>query len=121
MLFHNYTRIQPRPAEAGFGFGPWLQPAFETFQIPEGAWLHVSDALMDRADKLLRDLIGKHMTANPQNSLYLVNTRSANLVLAAMGSSERSNDYQNEIHPTVGGYEKIAAIWRATMKALPGW
>ncbi len=121
MLFHNYARLQPRPASAGFGFGPWLQPAFDAFGIPKSAWLPVSDALMDRADKLLRDLIGKHLTANPDAALYLVNTRSANLILADAGSSGRSNDYQNEIHPTSGGYEKIAAVWRASIEALPGW
>lgn len=121
MLFHNYARLQPRPASAGLGFGPWLQPAFSVFAIPQNAWLAVSDALMNRADKLLQKLVEKTQALNAGGKLLLVNTRSANLTLADANTSGRSNDYQNEIHPTADGYEKIAAVWRTSLESLPGW
>ncbi len=121
MLFHNYSRLQPRPAPAGFGFGPWLQPSFSAFGIPQDAWLAVSDALMDRVDQLLRDLIAKHVALDPSAALHRVNTRSADLVLAALGSTGSSGDFQNEIHPTPAGYTKLAAVWGVAIQALPNW
>ena len=121
MLFHNYARLQPRPAPAGPGFGPWLQPAFDAFSIPANAWLAVSDALMNRTDRLLRELVREHMQVDSAAALYVVDTRTAALLLALPASAGRSGDYQNEIHPTVGGYAKVASVWRASLEALPTW
>ncbi len=118
LLFHNYARMMPRPAGAGFGFGPWLLPAMVLFAIPAADRLAVSDALMDRLHKLLIDLVAARQAADPGCALHIVDTRAANLVLADAASSGESGDFINEIHPTRGGYAKVARQWRAALDPL---
>ena len=121
MLFHNYARLQPRNAPAGASFGPWLFKAFTAFAIPGADWLALSDELMQRCNRLLQDLIAPRASADPSCNLHLVDTQSANLVLSLPGSQGASNDYANEIHPTRGGYRKLAGVWRQSIEGLPGW
>lgn len=119
LLLHNYSRLMPRPAPAGLGFGPWLAPSLTRFAVPAADWLAVTDALMDRLDTLVRNLIQAHRQADPTCALYLVDTRSAGLLLAKPGSAGESGDFINEIHPSRSGYRKVAALWSKQMDSLP--
>ncbi|HSI60553.1 MAG TPA: SGNH/GDSL hydrolase family protein [Ideonella sp.] len=119
MLFHNYHPVMPRPASAGFGFGPWLQPALSAFAIPPGDWLAVADALMARLAGLIDAVLAARRATDPGCELHVVDTRSAALVLAAAGSSGSSGDFANEIHPTRAGYRKLAGRWAQRLDALP--
>lgn len=118
LLFHNYARTMPRPAGAGFGFGPWLHPAMDVFEIPAADRLAVSDALMNRVRQLLVQMVADRKATDPGCALYIVDTRAANLVLSSATSSGASGDFVNEIHPTRGGYGKAAVQWRAALDPL---
>lgn len=113
MVFHTYANIMPRPAAAGLGKGPWLRPAMITFNVPTTDWLAVSEALMNRLATLLSKL-----TFDPSRNLHLVESRVAPLVLGDQVATGVSGDFYNEIHPTRGGYTKLAAVWRTELDAL---
>jgi hypothetical protein len=118
LLLHDYARTMPRPAPVGLGIGPWLQPAMKAFEVRPGDWLAVSDALMDRLRALLTDLVAARSAADPGCALHVVDTRAAPLVLAEHDATGTSGDFVNEIHPTRGGYAKLAAAWRASLDPL---
>lgn len=58
-------------------------------------------------------------SADPACALEVVDTRTAQLVLAGQTATGSSGDYLNEIHPTRGGYNKLADVWRQVLDALP--
>jgi len=120
LLLHNYALLRPRPASAGAGFGPWLQPALVAFQVPEPAWLAIGELLMKRLGALLRELADARVAAQPgAGPIQIIDSQSAQLVLADAGSTGASGDWANEIHPTRDGYAKVAATWAEALDALP--
>ncbi len=119
LAFHTYAHLMPRPAPAGLGFGPWLAPALTAFAVPATDWLAVSNALIERLGTLLQQLVSARQAADPACALHLVDTRTAALVLAGQTDTGSSGDFLNEIHPTRGGYKKVAAVWRPTLDQLP--
>lgn len=114
MVFHTYAHIMPRPSPVGLGKGPWLQPSMLAFEVPPADWLAVSNALIDR----LAILLGRLVASDPARNLHLVDSRVAPLVLGDPASSGVSGDFANEIHPTRGGYTKLAATWRGPLDTL---
>ncbi|MCE4555490.1 hypothetical protein [Pelomonas cellulosilytica] len=120
LVMHDYALLRPRPAPAGAGFGPWLQPALVDFQVPEDAWLGIGQLLMQRLGALLNQLAAARMDAHPDaGPIQIVNSQAAGLVLAERDSTGASGDWANEIHPTRGGYDKVAARWAEALDALP--
>jgi hypothetical protein len=118
LVLHTYAHLMPRPAPAGPGFGPWLAPALTAFAVPAADWLGVSNALVDRLALLLEKLAGARRATDPECALYVVDSRTAQLVLAEQTATASSGDFLNEIHPTRGGYNKLAEIWRQTLDQL---
>jgi hypothetical protein len=118
LVFHTYAPLMPRPAPAGPGFGPWLQPSMTRFAIPEADWLAIASALVDRLATLLQSIISTHTAADPNCALHLVDSRTAGLVMATRGSTDVSGDFQNEIHLTNAGYKKVGSVWRQTLDLL---
>jgi len=112
---HSYDYPQPRNAPVGVGAGPWLYPAFVAYGIPRPDWLGVAKEMIDRLAALLRSTIDT-INAGGDKRLYLVDCRGA-LVPADRDSIGKSNDWENEIHPTAGGYGKLAARWRPVVEA----
>ena len=117
-FFHTYDYPTPRNAPAGLGFGPWLYGAMMDYEIPQTDWDALATELIDRLAKLLGDIIvaingeyGRDM------NLHLIDVRGK-LALAADGTSRRSGDWQNEIHPTRAGYGKLAQAWAAAANPL---
>ena len=120
LLLHNYALLRPRPAPAGAGFGPWLEPAMLTFQVPQNVWLAVGELLMKRLGQLLTDLAVQRAASHPgAGPIQIIDSQGANLVLADEGSSGASGDWANEIHPSRDGYAKVAARWAQALDALP--
>ncbi|MEO6280369.1 hypothetical protein [Roseateles sp.] len=120
LLLHNYALLRPRPASAGAGFGPWLQPAMLAFQVPDPEWLAIGQLLMKRLGQLLSDLAAQRTAAHPgAGPIQIIDSQAAKLVLADAGSSGASGDWANEIHPTRAGYVKVAAKWAEALDALP--
>ncbi|MDP1611190.1 MAG: hypothetical protein Q8M11_09025 [Sulfuritalea sp.] len=84
------------------------------YQVPPTNWLDVATALIDRLTALLKNIVAKHDAAGRR--VYLVETQDR-LTPAVPGSTDRSKDRENEIHPTPGGYRKLTALWRPVIEA----
>jgi hypothetical protein len=118
LVWHNYARVMPRPAGAGLGFGPWLLPAIDLYQVPAADRLLVSDELIGRLGKLVADIIAARRAQDPDCNLHIADSQSAGLDLAAPDSEDESGDWINEIHPTRNGYRKVASAYAAVLDAL---
>ena len=112
---HCYDYPQPRNAPVLPNTSTWLYPAFVAYGIPPADWLGAAKELIDRLYALLRDTIAG-INAGGDKRVYLVDSRGA-CTPAEPGSTGKSNDWQNEIHPTFGGYRKLAARWRLVIDA----
>jgi len=118
LVWHNYARVMPRPSGAGLGFGPWLLPAIDLYQVPAADRLLVSDELIGRLGKLVADIIAARKAKDPDCNLHVADSQSAGLDLAAAGSTDESGDWMNEIHPTRNGYRKVAGAYAAVLDPL---
>jgi hypothetical protein len=96
---HTYDYATPRPSPSIAGIGPWLMPALVLYGIPEADWDKVSDAFIDRLAAVTLNL----SLAN----FHVIDTRNS-LTRAVDNTTGVSNDWENEIHPTGDGYEKMA-------------
>jgi lysophospholipase L1-like esterase len=117
LFCHTYAHLMPRNAPASMRppMGPWLYPSVTAYQIPSTDWLNVGTELIDRLAALLRQIIGDLNQPNDRR-IYLIETQQA-LIPAQSGTTGPSNDWENEIHPTPGGYRKLAALWRPVIEA----
>jgi len=120
LVWHNYARVMPRPAGAGLGFGPWLLPAIELYQVPVADLLLVSDELLGRLAKLVADIVAARRARDPDCQLHVADSQSAGLDLSAPGSEGESGDWINEIHPNRNGYRKVAGAYAAVLDPLFG-
>lgn len=118
LVWHNYARVMPRPAGAGLGFGPWLLPALDLYLVPAADRLAVSDELIGRLARLVKDIVAVRMAKDPAANLHIADSQSAGLELSAPDSEDSSGDWINEIHPTRGGYQKVAAAYAKVLDPL---
>jgi len=112
---HCYDYPQPRNAPVLPHTPTWLYPAFVAYGIPPQDWFGAAKELIDRLATLLRDTIAQ-INAGGDKRVYLVNSRGA-MIPADPGTTGRSNDWENEIHPTASGYRKLAERWRPVVDA----
>jgi lysophospholipase L1-like esterase len=107
ILIHTYDYATPRNAPARFVFariGPWLFRALKDREVPSTAWVPVADYLTDAlADGILALASGSKGIP----AFHVVDTRGT-LTRADLKANADSQDWQNEIHPNGGGYEKLA-------------
>ncbi len=118
IVWHNYARVMPRPSGAGLGFGPWLLPALQLYQVPDADLLKVSDELIGRLGKLVAGIVAERLARDPGANLHVADSQSAGVELSAPGSTDVSGDWINEIHCTRGGYQKCAEAWQAVLDPL---
>ena len=118
MGFHTYAHIMPRPAPVAPTVGPWLEPAMKDFVVPSSHWLDVSAALMDRLADLFGRLIAAHQLVDPECELHLVDSRPVPIDLGQQEDAGVSGDFFNEIHPTRGGYTKLATAWQGPVDQI---
>jgi hypothetical protein len=114
LVTHAYDFATPRPAPAQFLvplLGPWLFPAMAAAKIPEERWNDVSD-------HILRELAAALIALEGELPNFHVARSQGTLVRAALGATGTSHDWANEIHPTGGGYRKIAARLAEPLEAL---
>lgn len=111
VVLHSYDVAVPRDAGAGFGIGPWLHTAFERYAIPTEHRIELAVALLTG----LRDLLAAIAAARAARQVALVDTIGT-LRRADMVAGE-SGDWENEIHPTRGGYRLLAQRWRPEVEA----
>jgi len=77
--------------------------------IPHALWTALADHLIDR-------LAGVLQTLDLAN-VHLIDTRGT-CQRAVLGATGRSNDWINEIHPTSGGYAKLADRVQGAVEAV---
>jgi hypothetical protein len=100
IITHTYDYASPRDSGAGPGQGPWLLPALQAYGIPEDQWIPLAHSFIDR---LADDVI---LQAGIPN-FYVADTRGT-LEPAGTEDSGATADWENEIHPTANGYDKLA-------------
>jgi hypothetical protein len=110
VVMHTYDLATPRDVGPP---GPWLYPAVTAFNIPKEDWIAVATALLARLQTLLN-----HIAATtPDKSLHIVNSQGT-LIPASTDDGGPAADWENEIHPTKAGYDKLGALWLPTLDAL---
>jgi hypothetical protein len=109
IVTHCYDYITARNAPAVFGplkLGPWAYEAFTNpkYNIPndQNQWKFVTEYLFERLAERLQRLA----TSSIPN-MTVINTLDT-LNPAKPGTTGRSGDWANEIHPTPDGYAKLA-------------
>ena len=109
MIAHTYDHTTPRNAPAlFFGSrirGPWLYNALVDKAIPEDLWIDVADRLMNT---LAETILGLATGPKTIPGFSVVDTRGT-LDRAEPGTTKKSGDWRNEIHPAKDGYRKLAA------------
>jgi hypothetical protein len=118
LIWHNYARVMPTRVGAGAGFGPWLLPALELYQVPADDHLKLSDELIARLGQLVQDIVAARQAKDPESRLHVVDSQSAGLELAAADATGPSGDWENEIHPTKPGYVKVAMAWEQVLDPI---
>jgi lysophospholipase L1-like esterase len=81
--------------------GPWLSPNLRG--VPRHMWVAVSNYLLDRVAETLRSL------QETLPNFIVIDTRGT-LRGVAPETTNRSGDWQNEIHPSRAGYRKLAPL-----------
>ena len=120
IVWHNYARVMPRPSPAGAGFGPWLLPALQRYEVPTAEHLALADELLGRLRALIDGLVAAQLALNPADGLYVVDSMSAGLELSDSAATGDSGDWLNEIHPNRAGYQKCAMAWEKVLDPLLG-
>lgn len=118
IVWHNYARVMPRPSPAGMGFGPWLLPALQRYEVPATDHLAVADELLGRLRALIDGLVAAQTAKNPAARLFVADSMSAGLLLSDALATGDSGDWLNEIHPNRAGYQKCAVAWQAVLDPL---
>jgi len=110
IFIHAYDYPTPNDAPSlRHVSGPWLFPAMVAHNIPHALWTALADHLIDR-------LAGVLQTLDLAN-VHLIDTRGT-CQRAVLGATGRSNDWINEIHPTSGGYAKLADRVQGAVEAV---
>ena len=113
-FLHTYDYATPRNAPARFlGTvaikGPWLWPVFKGSGLEVALQQRIAERLIDRLAEALLALDSDHGTdAHKLPAFHVIDTRHT-LVPANPADVGTSNDWLNEIHPNMVGYDKIAA------------
>ena len=106
LFMHTYALVQPRNAPVSIiGTGPWIYPACVWLGIDSALWLDLS--------RLLLQGLADCLTSIALPNVHVIDTLNATapLIPAEPGTTGDSNDWENEIHPDRGGYNKLAALW----------
>ena len=105
MIVHTYDYPTPNDAPAlAFGIpvsGPWIHPLVKD-RLPREAWVALTDYLLDHVAETLLALPAR------LPNFHVIDTRGT-LARAPLGARGASPDWENEIHPSRGGYRKLAA------------
>jgi len=115
LLTHTYDYPTPRPAPVTFAplkvLGPWLHSTFEDRRTPQAMRGAITKLLIDRLAEALLAL------TDELADFHVVDTRGT-LAQADPAAKGNDADWQNEIHPNLGGYRKLAAVVSPVIRSL---
>lgn len=102
IVLHTYD--YPLPDGRGFDIknlkvtGPWLKPSMDKRMVPEDSNLRteICRLLIDRLSEEFLEF------ADPSRHIYLIDTRGT------LVSKDHRRDWDNEMHPTSSGFERLA-------------
>jgi hypothetical protein len=113
IVTHTYDYPTPRNSKAKFlGFkvlGPWLYPALKGNDVPEEYWISLTDYIFEALASALVELPYKI------ENFHVVSATRETLIRAKLGTTGEDGDWLNEIHPSAGGYKKLADIVSAEL------
>jgi hypothetical protein len=108
IVTHVYDYPTPRNAKAKFlglkVVGPWLYPALKGNDVPEELWISLTDYIFESLASALIELSYKI------DNFHVISATRETLTRARLGSTGEDGDWLNEIHPTAGGYKKLADV-----------
>ena len=115
IFVHGYAYPTPRPAGAGFHFGPWLYPALKAYAVPDEDFIALAHELLSRLAALFET-----MAADPARfpNLHFFDSAAIDIEPAKLETDGVSGDWVNEIHLTRAGYRKLAVPWAAAIEAV---
>lgn len=116
IVTHVYDYPTPRNAKAKFlglkVVGPWLYPALKGNDVPEELWISLTDHIFEALASTIIEL------AYRIDNFIVVSATRDTLVRARLGTTGEDGDWLNEIHPTAGGYKKLADVISAEFANL---
>jgi len=108
IVTHVYDYPTPRNAKAKFlglkVVGPWLYPALKGNDVPEEFWISLTDYIFESLASAIIEL------SYQIENFHVVSGTRETLVRAQPGTTGEDGDWLNEIHPTAGGYKKLADV-----------
>jgi hypothetical protein len=121
IVFHSYDVAQPRNAPVLNGIGPWLYKAFTSAQyaVPPEDWQKLVRYLLtawqqfftgtpgDGNGNINDRLAAQHIV----NSNIFFATLIGTLTPASAESTGEMGDWENEIHPSISGYERLGRVY----------
>lgn len=111
IIAHVYDYFTPRDSgPTGTTHSAWIAPYLrQIFQIPDLDWIPLAHLLIDKFHDFLSTVVCQHI-----KNMHVIDTRGC-LAPATLGSIGPSGGWENEIHPTPSGYQKLA-----TERFIPG-
>lgn len=113
---HVYDYPTPRDAKARFlganVGGPWLFLALNGRDVPVDFWISITDYIFEEMGRILLEL--EFLLPN----FHVITGTREVLVRARLGETGPDGDWLNEIHPTAGGYKKLAEIISPALQQL---
>lgn len=108
IITHLYDYPTPRNAKAKFlGMkvsGPWIYPALKQHDVPKELWISLTDYLFEALAVAILELSYKI------DNFHVVSATREAVVRARLDTTDEDGDWLNEIHPTAGGYKKLAEV-----------
>ncbi|WP_411879671.1 hypothetical protein [Polaromonas sp. YR568] len=111
IFLNSYDTPTARNAPAFQNGRPWLYTSYVKNSIPPALWPDLTEALFGE----VQAAVGGWATGRP--NVHIVPTNGT-LIPATPGTTGNDHDWQNEIHPNKGGWEKLAKVWRTSLKTV---
>jgi hypothetical protein len=105
VLVHSYDYAIPT-GKGFIGLGQWLKEPMDDHQVPRVPGASIQE-------DLVKLLIDTHVA-----NLQALTATHQNLVVVDTRGALEANDWANELHPTMAGFEKIAKHWEPTLKTV---
>lgn len=107
IFLNGYNEPVARNAPAFAGSGPWLSRAYIKNGIPPALWPDVTRRIFIDVEAAVTGWT----QVDGRTGLHVVPTSALELEPADPQSTGSSGDWQNEIHPNTGGWNKLAKVW----------
>ncbi len=110
IFVNNYDTPTARNAHALAGNKAWLYEAYKKNSIPENFWPDATGSIFNDVQTTIAGwTFGR-------SNVFTVPTDGV-LTPSVAGTTGSDGDWLNEIHPNASGWQKLAKVWHAKLKA----